>query len=647
MTRVQQRLILFVLLVLLAAWVGVNWGKRTARSVDDAFLGYLKSDPEFSPPAYPLTSYPTNGPFGVGVVSAIAAGKGEVLYIGTYGGGLLKSENGGESWRRSIKGLGDEFIVSLAVTGDGTVYAGTIRAGLYKSGDQGESWTGINEGLGFSEVRTILPLSSKEIYVGTERGVYRSLDGGGHWDSIHKGVPPVLVRSILNGPDHTLYIGTQGLGIFTTQDPAEGWRSVDEDFFFEPGFRERIVRALVRDRRGALFAGTLGSGIFRSRDGGKSWLKANEGLDNLSIRAMAVSPEGVLYAGTGRGVYESRDGGLRWNPVNPETMAQPVEAMALAEKGRLYVGTGSGLYLWRSEKEGWISLSDSLLVPPVRDLEIDSKGTLYAVAEGRGVVKSEDGGKSWVTQGEGLRNASPLAIAPGGEGLYLVAREGLFGKNPKEPWRPIGGKGLPRVLTVGFAESVIYAGTDGGLYQSRDEGGHWEPDPTAGNGPIRQIGQRGGKIYLLSKEDLQVGSPKGGWRKIPPPASDSPVHFAVGPNGDLAVATPKTVYFREGESWREIGQGLSAKGPLHTVLFDPSISDVLFVGGDQGLFWTADRGRQWNPAHKIAGPFFRDPVHAIVIHPSGVLFTGTETEGVQVVFDRIERPGWVKRFFRG
>src|SRR5215469_2518019 len=64
-----------------------------------------------------------------------------VLYAGTQGNGVLRSDDGGKTWR-SV-GLAGQIVKALAVsrTQPGTVYAGTKPALLFVSRDGGASWT--------------------------------------------------------------------------------------------------------------------------------------------------------------------------------------------------------------------------------------------------------------------------------------------------------------------------------------------------------------------------------------------------------------------------------------------------------------------------------------------------------------------------
>ena len=645
MSPLAKRLLILLLLVLLAAWIGLNRGRQ--RPEEETFLGYLKERPDYVSPAYPLTLYSTNGPFGISMVSSIAVGKGDLLYVGTYGGGLYKSEDRGKSWRYANRGLKDEFIISLAVTEDQTVYAGTIRAGLSRSADRGESWVQIDGGLGRAEIRALLLLPGGEFYVGTGRGIFQSLDGGTSFHSIHNGIDPVLVRTILKGNRGTLYIGTQGMGIFRTDDPQRGWTPIGENLFFEAGVLETVIRTMVRDSRGNLYAGTLGSGVFKSRDGGESWTRINQGLNNTSVRAMAISPDGILYAGTGAGVFMSEDAGRHWQEINQGLLSLNVESMALAEDGRLYVGTGAGISLRPPGRSEWSLLTEALLIPRVRDLVLGSNGEVYAIVEGRGLLRSTDGGKIWVPLAEDLPGSVPrAAVSPQERTVYLVTEEGLYGRRPKEDWRRLGEGVLPKVYCVGFERSFLWAGTERGLYESQDQGDHWEPVKGVDSVAIRTV--RGGAkgTYLITDEGLWAGRAGGQWKRLAQPLQTRAVALAVGPGDRLAVASEERLFLQTGEgAWLEAAWDPSSKGRIRTVQFDSLAKDLLFVGTDQGLFWTGDGGRQWSSAHSAKGSLFSDAVDAIVFHPSGVLFVATQSRGVQVGFSQIRRPGWIERHF--
>ena len=127
------------------------------------------------------------------------------VYAGTQGGGVLRSDDGGRTWRPS--GLDGWVVKSLAISAaaPGRVYAGTKPACLFVSEDRGETW---RELTGFRRIFSRrfwfspaerpfkayvqgIALSPKDpdlIVAGIEAGaVVRSADAGRSWQDHRRG----------------------------------------------------------------------------------------------------------------------------------------------------------------------------------------------------------------------------------------------------------------------------------------------------------------------------------------------------------------------------------------------------------------------------------------------------------------------------
>jgi ligand-binding sensor domain-containing protein len=70
------------------------------------------------------------------------------LYVGTWGGPLFKSANGGRSWEAAKAGLTGTNFAALVIdpSAPATLYAGTFH-GVFKSTNRGESWEAVSTGL--------------------------------------------------------------------------------------------------------------------------------------------------------------------------------------------------------------------------------------------------------------------------------------------------------------------------------------------------------------------------------------------------------------------------------------------------------------------------------------------------------------------
>ncbi len=107
-----------------------------------------------------------------------------ILYAGTPEKGVLKSEDGGATWKPT--GLGNARVTSLAIELENPriLYAGTLGGGVYKSVDAGTTWRASNVGLRALNVTelTIAPQSPVVLYaVIADVGVFKSTDGAATW----------------------------------------------------------------------------------------------------------------------------------------------------------------------------------------------------------------------------------------------------------------------------------------------------------------------------------------------------------------------------------------------------------------------------------------------------------------------------------
>jgi photosystem II stability/assembly factor-like uncharacterized protein len=160
--------------------------------------------------------------------------------------------------------------------------------------------------------------------------------------------------------------------------------------------------------------------------------------------------------------------------------------------GIVFAGTTEGF--WRSERGGD---ADSWMVTTSRQLEINSIAVhpsrpdmVYIGTNNYGVMVSNDGGKSFVPTNGGFSGrfanailadretpnriyASTINTATGG-GFFFVSNDN------GESWRPSMRSMPSRLITYAILQdtqdaSVIYLGTNLGVYRSLDRGASWAP----------------------------------------------------------------------------------------------------------------------------------------------------------------------------
>ena len=165
-------------------------------------------------------------PFGTITMVAESHLREGLIYVGTEGGSVWKTEDGGGEWRRIGPDLPRKWVsrVVASTHQPGRVFLSQtgfreddFSTYLFRSDDFGESWTSLAGNLPPESVNVIQedPLFSDVLYVGTDLGVYVSGDGGGSWYSLSPQLPSTPVHDLEVHPrDGELVIGTHGRSAF-------------------------------------------------------------------------------------------------------------------------------------------------------------------------------------------------------------------------------------------------------------------------------------------------------------------------------------------------------------------------------------------------------------------------------------------------
>ena len=520
------------------------------------------------------------GPPG-GDVRSLAAHPGapHIVYLGTAGGMLYRSEESGRSWKRLEPGfpLHGMSLDDLVVASDGTVFVGywSLRGtggGVARSDDGGRTFT-VLPGISGQSVKALAlaPSNPDTVIAGTLAGVFRSQDGGRSWRRISAEDHPELrnVNSIAIDPEDpaTIYAGTWHLPWKTT-DGGRTWRSIHTGII-----NDSDIMTLTFDRRSprTLYA-TACSGIYRTKDAAGRWAKVR-GIPNSSRRTRAFAqhrrdPES-FFAGTTEGLWTTEDGGTSWTLRTAKELV--VNALVAQPDGSLLVGT-----------------------------------------DGAGVLRSVDHGRTWADSNAGFseRFVSRMLFAPaGGRVVVGVGADrrhgGVFAApTPEGPWKRLA-PGLEgrEVLTVALAGDTVLAGTDDGVFRS--DGETWRRLPTIVDGielhpHVTDLAALGPELFLAATSQGLLRSTDGGdrWQRHRLGVLRTVERLAVsaGPEAVVLAATPIGFFESRdgGASWTPIA-GRIGDARVHALAFLPGSDEVVFVTTHRGLYKSEDGGRGWWP----------------------------------------------------
>lgn len=359
------------------------------------------------------------------------------MWLGSVGGGLWKTDNGGASWTPV-----DDFLPVLAITAlvmdpadpnilyagtgegafflteDGTSNTAAMRgAGVFKSIDGGETWNQLPSTDGPDWVHVcrlaISPVDSRILLAATGTGIYRSTDGGQTWSRRTvartldvKFHPTDDMLAVAGRADNTAQYSTDGGLTWTNATGITGGSRVELAYAAsDPNW----VYASVSGVNGVIR-------VWRSTDGGRTYtLRSGNVVSTLAIydNALWVDPTNAnrVIVG-GLDLCRSTDGGLSFTRISEWSIApasahadQHVIVQSPGFDGNLnrtvFFGNDGGIYRASdvytvSRERGWLELNNNLGVTQFYGAAVNAQnGRIVAGAQDNGTVLFTGDPENW------------------------------------------------------------------------------------------------------------------------------------------------------------------------------------------------------------------------------------------------------------
>ena len=276
-------------------------------------------------PALATAAWRSEGPFVANIADvAVDPSKPDTIYTATSGGGVWRSDDGGQTWVLP----GDEMVsrgvrwVEVDPRDPATVWVGvdaTGEAGLWRSTDRGKTWAAVrvdSTSYALGQPIAFAPSKPGTIFVPSTNLHYRSADGGKTWQSFR--VPGQDAYTFAVDPKNPLVVWAGGRGsehhLSRSQDGGKTWKPLGE------GLPDNSIKLLrVAAGSPATLYAVMGFGhLFRSADGGATWSELELGLRGTDeLFSLEVDPQDPksLLAATKVGLQKSTDGGDTWTSV--------------------------------------------------------------------------------------------------------------------------------------------------------------------------------------------------------------------------------------------------------------------------------------------------------------------------------------------
>ncbi len=559
---------------------------------------------------------------GTGEVGS-AYGRGQVGTPGaraTYGMGVLKSTDGGNTW--ALTELSADFYQLTAVqkvllnpANPNTVYAITSE-GTFKSTDAGSTWLFVHDVLMGMDIvinpsdTTILYASYGQRNSTFGKGLYKTTNAGASWTrltsldttnfgrtslAISPSNPQVVYASVAHGNTSQLR------GLYRTTNAGTTWTlQSTTNYVSSQGWYDNVI-AVHPTNPDFVFGNGLD--IYKSTNGGTTlirksvWSAGYDGTipaggpegpanyahaDHHSITFHPTNPN-IVYFGCDGGIFVSTDAGETFDGrnggyqtiqiYNGFATAETTPNVALAglqDNGTLkYEGTLSWNKTFGGDG-GWCSIDPT------------NENILYEEYVYLAMSKSTDGGNSWFGITSGLATGSSNAnfIAP-------------FAISPSNP----------NILYAGA--KVVYKTTNGGNSWSATNGGlifngtnvacigvsYRNPDTL-----IAGTGVLGGTFQIFRTTDGGTG-----WTNVTGALPGRyPTDISFDPNTSLIAYLTYSGFgtshvFKTtdaGLTWADISTNLPDI-PTQSVVVDPLLPGHLYVGTDLGVYRSTNGGASW------------------------------------------------------
>ena len=543
-------------------------------------------------------------------------------WMGTTGGGVWKTTDGGSNWHPATDRYfgGTIGAIGVAESNPDIVYVGggetDIRGntshgdGLWKTTDGGRTWAlmGLKETQHIARVR-VHPTNPDIVYVGAlghafgnnpERGVFKTTDGGKTWAKILFRNDSTGISDLIMDPSdpNTLY--------------AAFWHAYRRSWMMN--------------------SGGPGGGLMKTTDGGATWkeITANPGLPKglwgkVGIAVSPAKPQRVwaIIENDSGGVYRSDDGGATWEWLNRDRSLRQrawYYSKLYADPKDTNVVYGLNVSFFKST-DGGKTFRTQISVPhgDNHDMWIAPNDPMRMVeANDGGANVSFNGGQTWSDQE--FATAQMYHVSVTNHFPYKVCGAQQDNSTLCGPSRTEGGSSIRDWSDAGGGESgyvtahpvnpdIVYAGSYSGYLTRKDMRNGLERNINAW--PMNPMGHSSIDIQykfqwtfpiVVSMHNptvLYVGG-----SHLFKSTNDGQSFEIVSPA--LARNDPKTLGASGGPITKD-QTGVETYGTIFTIAESFQSGQVIWVGTDDGFVQlTRDGGRTWtNVTPRGIGDFAR------------------------------------------
>jgi photosystem II stability/assembly factor-like uncharacterized protein len=440
-------------------------------------------------------------------------------------------------------------------------------------------------------------------------------------------VKPMDLASYLEDANSMLFDSEViGAEVFKTINGGKSWKKTHDNYlegvYSSYGYYFGEIRVDLQDESGIY---VLGVPIIKSKDGGKTFTSINAENVHSDHQALWVNPKksGHILNGNDGGLNLSYDDGENWTKLNEPAVGQFYSVYADTQKNYKVYGGLQDNGVWVADNtaridKGWLQRGqnpyESIMGGDGMQVQVDERnqnivytgfqfGNYYRIDRAKGNQKYIQPKHTLGENPYRFNWQTPIHLSKHNQDiLYLGGNKLHRSLNQGDDWETIsddlttgGKKGnvaygtLTSISESPFQFGLIYVGSDDGYINvTKNGGGSWT------------------RVSDNLPQDLWVS------RVIASAHKKETVYATL--NGYRFDDFTTYVYKSDnyGQTWENIGKDIPTS-PVNVIKEDPENENILYVGTDNGLYVSFDKGSSWSIFNKNLPNV---AVHDLVIQPT-------------------------------
>lgn len=536
---------------------------------------------------------------------------------GTYGIGVLKSTDNGNSWtqvfNRNLPHLFGVQMLEFDPLNSNIIYACTTD-GLYRTINAGSTWTRILNKIYVSDI-AIHPTNTNQLVAAvgnlqnTDKGIYRSTDGGVSWTKISSGLPAsfegfIRLDNVSSAPNVIVAsigrsAGTSQNELYRSTDFGLNWTVLSNSNHCQYQFWFSHDVAINPADANQMVMGGVPLYNFRLPSS-----RTSIGGVHADIHDVEFDPtnSNTVYVACDGGVYKSTNAGTSFSMINGGLQAvQFYASLAVSPANpNIIIGGLQDNGVVRYNGAGWTSVAGGDGGPSA--FHPTNGSIVFTSNDARRVHRSTNGGtgfsevlSSWAFAADSRTGfMAPIAISKSNPSIVYVASDNLHRSTSGGTAGSWNGNSYTSAANyiearhktaIALAVSPINANK---LYVSTSPFAQYDNDINnlhvnmppnilkTTNGGLNFAGIKG-SLPDRFVMDFAIS-----------PANDDSVWIVLGGFGTTHVY----VTGDGGATWTSRGAGLPDV-PHNAIMLDPRDRSIIYVGNDLGVYVSPDNGISW------------------------------------------------------